>query len=181
MQLEYFDAVLFFQLWFPLLDFVNRKHRVLPGRKTIAQRMGTNNRDLKTVADYLWSHTDVIDEYLATNMLPDEYAQIVSGWKQRKQGRFILTRHLDTGSVFISEEDSEVYLVKGLFSTWGEMLGRPPVMLDAVLIPFLGSIISDGLVIAHQMDFDREAVEGFRKVYRNAKENNAIHMSITHR
>lgn len=35
MTLEKQDAELFYQLWFPLLDFVNQKYRVCPGTGTI--------------------------------------------------------------------------------------------------------------------------------------------------
>lgn len=97
MRLEESDAKLFYQLWFPLLDFVNRKYHVCPETETIDQRQGVDARDAKAIADYLWSHTDVIEEYLAVAELPNEYAQIVAGWKQCKPGRYILERHLKKG------------------------------------------------------------------------------------
>ena len=93
-----------YQLWFPLLDFVNRKYHVCPETETIDQRQGVDACDAKAIADYLWSHTEVIEEYLAVAELPNEYAQIVAGWKQCKPGRYILERHLKKGSVFISAD-----------------------------------------------------------------------------
>ena len=92
--------------------------------------------------------------------------------------RYILERHLKKGSVFISAEDGSVYMVKGLFSTWAEMLGESPVLLDAVLIPFRGSIISDGLVVPYRIYFGKGAIEDFKEVYMNAKRNHTIHFSI---
>ena len=94
MRLEQSDAALFYQLWFLLLDFVNRKYHVCPETETIDQRQGVDARDAKKIADYLWSHIEVIEEYLAVAELPNEYAQIVAGWKQCKPGRYILERHL---------------------------------------------------------------------------------------
>ena len=132
-----------------ILDFVNRKYHVCPETETIDQRQGVDTRNAKKIADYLWSHIEVIEKYLAAAELPNEYAQIVTGWKQRKSGRYILERHLKKGSVFISVEDGTVYMIKGLFSTWAEMLGKSPALLEAVLIPFRGSIISDGLVVPY--------------------------------
>ena len=178
MRLEQSEAALFYQLWFPLLDYVNRKYHVCPEMETIDQEQGVDARDVKTIADYLWSHTEVIDEYLAVAELPNEYAQIVAGWKQCKSGRYILERHLKKGSVFISVEDETVYMVKGLFSTWAEMLGESPVLLDAVLIPFRDSIISDGLVVPYRICFGKGAREDFKEVYMNAKRNHTIHFSI---
>ena len=106
MRLEQSDAELFYRLWFPLLDFVNSKYHVCPETETIDQRQGVDARDAKAIADYLWSHTGVIEEYLVVAELPNEYAQIVAGWKQRKPGRYILERHLKKGLVFISVEDA---------------------------------------------------------------------------
>ena len=178
MRLEQSDAELFYRLWIPLLDFVNSKYHVCPETETIDQRQGVDARDAKAIADYLWSHTGVIEEYLAVAELPNEHAQIVAGWKQRKPGRHILERHLKKGSVFISVEDGAVYMVKGLFSTWAEMLGESPVLLDAVLIPFRGSIISDGLVVPYRICFGKGAREGFKEEYMNAKRNHTIRFSF---
>ena len=178
MRLEQSDAELFYQLWFPLLDFVNRKYRISPDTGRIDKRHGVDACDAKKIADYLWSNTEVIEEYLSTAKLPNEYAQIVAGWKQCKPGRYILERHLKKGSVFISAEDGAVYMVKGLFSTWAEMLGESPVLLDAVLIPFRGSIISDGLVVPYRIYFGKGATEDFKEVYMNAKRNHTIRFSI---
>lgn len=62
MRLEQSDAELFYRLWFPLLDFVNSKYHVCPETETIDQRQGVDARDAKAIADYLWSHTGVIEE-----------------------------------------------------------------------------------------------------------------------
>lgn len=179
MRLDQTDAALFFQLWFPLLDFVNKKYRVCPELKTIDLNQAVDPCDAKAIADYLWSHTGMIEEYLAAAELPNEYAHIVADWKQCKPGRYILERHLKKGSVFISTEDGTVYMVKGLFSTWTEMLGESPVLLDAVLIPFRDSIISDGLVVPYCVRFGKEVRDEFKEVYMNAKRNHTIRCSIS--
>ena len=178
MRLEQSDSELFYKLWFPLLDFVNRKYHVCPDAGRIDKRHGVDACDAKAIADYLWSHTEVIEEYLGVAELPSEHAQIVEGWKQCKPGRYILERHLNKGSVFISAEDGAVYMVKGLFSTWAEMLGESPVLLDAVLLPFRGSIITDGLVVPYRIYFGKGATEDFREAYMTAKRNHAIRFSI---
>ena len=178
MRPERSDADLFYRLWFPLLDFVNSKYHVCPEAGPIDKELGVDACDAKAIADQLWSHTGVIEEYLTVAKLPDEYAQIVAGWKQCKAGRYILERHLKKGSAFISAEDGTVYMVKGLFSTWAEMLGEAPVLLDAELIPFRGSIISDGLVMQYRICFGKGAREDFKDAYMNAKRNGAILFSI---
>ena len=87
MRLEQSDAELFYRLWFPLLDFVNRKYCVCSETEWIDERYGVDADAAKEIADYLWSHTGVIEEYLAEAELPKEYAQIVACGKQCKPGR----------------------------------------------------------------------------------------------
>lgn len=179
MTLEKQDAELFYQLWFPLLNFVNKKYRIAPKIKEIDPRKGIASSDAKAIANYLWSHTQVIKEYLSEAQLPEEQAQIVAAWEQCKPGKYIMERHLKKGTVFISEEDRRVYLVQGLFSTWEEMMGKGPVLVDAVLIPFRDRIISDGLVVAYPVHFGHGYSEAFKEIYRKAKEEQLIRTSFS--
>ena len=178
MRLERTDAEHFYRLWFPLLDFVNRKYHVCSKAEIFDLEEGVDLCDAKAAADYLWSHTAVLEEYLAAAELPVEDARIVAGWKRCRPGRYILERHLKKGSVFISAEDGAVYMVKGLFSSWEEMLGEAPVLLDAVLIPFRDSIISDGLVVPYHIYFGKGARADFKDAYMNAKRNQTIRFSM---
>ena len=78
MRLERSETELFYQLWFPLLDFVNRRDDVCPEVETIDTEQGVDALDAKAIADYLWSHTAVLEEYLAAADLPEEHARIVA-------------------------------------------------------------------------------------------------------
>lgn len=109
MTLEKQDAELFYQLWIPLLDFVNQKYRVCPNMGTLDRSQGIDATEAKKVANYLWSHTEVLQEYLAQAKLPEEQAQIVAGWAQCKPGNYIMERHLKKGTVFISDGLVSVY------------------------------------------------------------------------
>ena len=87
MTLSQEDAQLFYSLWLPLLDFVNRKYRVNRKLKNLTVTRGLNPADIKKVANKLWSDVDIIDEYLKECVdLPEEYKEIIQSWKQRVQG-----------------------------------------------------------------------------------------------
>ena len=60
MTLEKQDAELFYQLWIPLLDFVNQKYRVCLSMGTLDRSQGIDAAEAKKVANYLWSHTEVL-------------------------------------------------------------------------------------------------------------------------
>lgn len=170
------DVELFYQLWLPMLDYVNKKYRIEP--KLGSTGHNANRLAVKVTADYVWSHIQVIDEYLSDTSLPKEHAQIIAGWKQCKPGRYIVERHLKKGSVFISEKNQTVYMVKGLASTWEEMVGKTPVLLEATLLPFRDSIISDGLVVPYPVQFGTGIRQAFDEIYLNAKTNNEILYSL---
>ena len=66
MKLEQSDAELFYQLWFPLLDFVNRKHHVCPETETIGQRKGIDARNAKKTLGCLLLYAARFDAYVWT-------------------------------------------------------------------------------------------------------------------
>ena len=174
------DTDLFYSLWFPLLDFANSRYQICPEIGAIEFGKSVDMRDAKTIANHIWGHTEVIDEYLSEAALPAEHCEIVIGWKKCRPGKYILERHLRKGSVFISADSAEVYMVLGLYSTWEEVLrGRPlPVLLDAVLLPFQGRIITDGLVVSRNITFGRGAAADFKDAYMDAKKNEKIRFSL---
>ena len=174
------DAALFYRLWLPLLDYVNQKYNMNPELGQLCDADSMDPAEVMVIAKYVWSHTKVIDEYLAHAVLPEEHYEIVAGWKKCRQGTYILERNLKKGSIFISAEDLEVYSVLGLFSAWEEMFNyRPlPVMLEAVLLPFRDKIITDGLVVPYHIVFGRGASADFKDTYMNAKKMGKIHFSL---
>ena len=180
MTLDKNDAELFYELWFPLLDYVNKKYKVNTNLKNINGAEKLDPGEVKIVADHVWEHIGVIDEYLTDNNLSDEHRSIVSGWKKCISGQFMLERHLKKGSVFISADTQEVYMVSGIITSWEEMFFyRPlPILLKATLIPFKDKIISDGLVIPYNVCFGKGYSSEFKDIYMNAKKNKSIHFSL---
>ncbi len=172
------DRQLFYELWKPLLDFVNKKYQVNKKLKDIANASMLNPRDVKEIADVLWSHVEVIDEYLeaCAPEMPEDHRQIVASWKNCQSGKYIMERHLKKGSIFISEEDEKVYQVQGITSTWEEMFPEVPlpILMKATLIPFRDVIISDGLVIAYPVLIGKNMAKQFKDMYMEAKKDGRV-------
>jgi len=122
MTLSKEDGQMYYKLWLPLLDFVNRKYRVRPKLKNIATATELDPADVKAVANKLWSDVSIIDAYLQKNAdQPDEHREIIKSWKRRIQGNFMMERHLKKRTIFIAMDNEEVYQVSGIVSTWEEM------------------------------------------------------------
>ena len=181
MTLSQEDGELFYSLWLPLLDYVNRTYRLNRKLKSIVTAKEIDVAAAKKIANRLWSDVTIIDEYLNENTgLPDEQREIIQSWKRRIQGKFMMERHLKKGTIFISLENEEVYQVSGIVSSWEEMFyGAPmPLILEATFIPFRDVIISDGLVMSYPLFVGGGMKRMFKDVYMSAKKDGRIHHSL---
>ena len=179
MKLDHEDAKLFYQLWLPLLNYVNENYHILTDDYDFT--LGSiDPQDAAEVAHFLWERTWIIDDYLNDAKLPEEHSEIIKSWKRRVVGRFIVERHLKKGSVFISTDDNSVYMVNGIVDSWEELLRNAPMptLLDATLLPFKNVIISDGLVSVVPIMFGPNSRADFKEIYMDAKRNGKIENRI---
>lgn len=178
------ESSTFFRLFLPLLDAVNQAYEISDVLTEQLRAGRPSLRELGKVAEALWKDTDILDEYISAvseqHGLPDEDRRILEGWKHPVSAAFVLERHLAKGSIFIDPETEKVYLVKGLTQTWEELLPvwKPPILLDATLIPYCGKIISDGLVAPRRVSFGPGYREDFKQLYLEAKQNGSILTSL---
>lgn len=181
MTLSQEDGQLYYKLWMPLLDYVNEKHKVNSELKNMATAKALDPRKVKEVADKLWSDVSIIDDYLRENeALLDEHKEIVRSWKRRIQGRFMMERHLKSGTIFISMEDEEVYQVSGIVSSWEDMFfaAPMPLIVEATFMPFKDVIISDGLVTPYNILIGGGMKRIYKDVYMDAKKSGRIHRTL---
>ena len=181
MVLTEHDADLFYELFLPLLDYVNHTYRISGRLKTIARGKRMDQRELHVVAVFLWDNPNIIDEYLSMHSnLPKEHAALIRSWKRCVTGRFVLERNLKAGSIFISMENSQVYQVSGIIDSFEEMFfWQPlPIMLSATLIPFRDVIITDGLIMSYNVQMGGGIKRMLKETYMNAKKNGIIHRTL---
>ena len=179
MKLSNEDAKLFYQLWLPLLNYVNNNYHILVDEIDFTSEK-IDPQDAAEVAHFLWERTWIIDDYLNEAEISEEHKEIIKSWKRCIVGRFIIERHLKKGSVFISIDDNSVYMVSGIIDSWEEMLRNAPMptLLDATLLPFKNVIISDGLVSVVPIMFGLNSRADFKGIYMDAKRNGKIKTRI---
>lgn len=181
MTLSQEDGQLYYKLWMPLLDFVNRTYGINKKLKNMAEAKNLDPAEVKEIANKLWSEVEIIDRYIKENPeLPAEYKEIIQSWKRRIQGKFIMERHLKKGTIFISMEDEQVYQVSGIISSWEEMFywAPMPLIVEATFLPFRDVIISDGLVMPYNIMIGSGMKRMFKDVYMAAKKSGQIHRSL---
>ena len=64
MKLSEEDGKLYYKLWLPLLDYVNKKYGIRKDVKEMANAASLNPEDVKAVANKMYGDVTVIDEYL---------------------------------------------------------------------------------------------------------------------
>ena len=181
MTLSEKDGQLFYKLWLSLLDYVNEKCKVNKNVKDMANAKSLDPQVVKEIANVLWDDVSIIDQYLIDQRadMPDEHKEIISSWKRRVQGRFVMERHLKKGTIFVSEDD-KVYQVQGIISSWEEMFfyAPMPLLMEATFIPFRDVIISDGLVMPYNIVIGKNMAKQFKNVYMSAKKSGTLIKSL---
>lgn len=161
------------------MDFVNKKYKLIKGLYGMTSPEGLPLQSVARISAKLLEDKTVIDEYILTGArkLDDEETAIVSSWKRAIRGRFVVDRHLKRGSVLISVENKQVYIVKGICSSWRELLeGYPmPQIVQATLLPFGDVIIHDGVVSPYQMCLGKNMSEQSKQIYLAAKADGMLH------
>jgi hypothetical protein len=133
--------------------------------------------DKAPVRTALWENPNLIDDYFAENPdgLPAEELAILLKWKRFVAGIFQIFRFLKKHTIFIGQ-DSQVYGVLGLYDSLEDMFwGRkPPIMVQAVLLPFKGKIIYDGMMSSYNIYFGSGIRSDLNEAYMAAKQNDRI-------
>lgn len=181
MKLSEKDGKRFYDLWLPLLDYVNEKRGVNSSLRDIQLADYLDPNEVKEVSDVLWADVGIIDEYLKdAEGISVTDRELIMSWKRCVTGRFVLERILKKGAMLISVEDEEVYQVSGIVSTWDEMFGyaRLPLMVQATLIPFEDVIISDGLIQTYNVIIGGNMARTFKNTYMAAKKSGTLHRQL---
>lgn len=176
MKLSKQDADLYFDLMWSLQFFVNRKLRLLPDVPTISTYRDLPQEEKVKVREALYKKPGLIDEYVQEN--PNQFSKenlaIVRKWKNFVMGTFYIERYLKKYTVFIGEDT--VYGVLGLYDGIEDIIHKSylPMYTQAVLLPFKGQIIYDGLLQSYSVFFGGNITADLKETYLRAKQRGEI-------
>lgn len=177
MKLPVEEANLFFKLLWGLQFYINQQYQILPNIKSAEEYAGLPMTEKLKVRDKLWKSPNLIDAYVEKNpdSLSAQELDIVSKWKRFVSGGFQIFRYLKNHTIFIGEK-SQVYGVLGLYDNLEELFpGRPlPMMVEAVLLPFKGKIVYDGVLKGYNIFLGGGIRSGLKEEYMAAKQNDRI-------
>lgn len=177
MNLPQKDADLFYKLMWGLQFFVNQQLQILPKNFSLEDYSALPSQKKIDVRDRLWAKASIIDDYVSQNPngLPADDLAIISKWKGFVSGTFQIFRYLKNHTIFISE-NSTVYAVLSLYDFFKDMFpGQPtPINVDAVLLPFKGHIVYDGMLKMYPIFWGKNVRAGLNDTYMRVKQNGHI-------
>ena len=176
------DADMFFKLMWAVQFYVNRRQQIIPGVKSVEAYRKLPAEEKMKVREALYKKAKLLDDFAAENpegFSPEEI-QIIRSWKHQVSGDFYIVRFLKRHAIFVSTKGSKVYAVLGLYDPLEEVLGGwpVPVYVQAVLLPFKGVIIYDGLLMSQNIFFGPGIRGDLNETYQRAKQNGAILESL---
>lgn len=168
----------FYGIWFPLLNYVNAQRqlaanfRIAPGEGTI------NPQDAGRLRKALWEDDALRESFIAENpaRLSDADLALVASWEHRVAGQFYILRFLKKYAVFLKQQDPpQAYGVLGLVSPIEDVVAMPPpVLVQAVLLPFEVKIIYDSLLIPYRVMFGAGIRRSLNEAYRRVQEQGGV-------
>lgn len=146
------DTALFIEVYQDLLGFVGGRLGGISGITDYDSFCDAAMAAKGDCRDALYERIDLLGCYVSENPRgwPEDVLEIIAGWKRFVRGRFVVERHLKRHTVFLTEgPDARAYGVLGLTQEIPDLLLRPlPCIVEAVLLPWKGVIICDGLIVS---------------------------------
>ena len=185
MHLPEQDIALFYKLHPAVVVYANRQLGIVSGASTAKELLSVPVEKRLEVQDALCDHVELFDAFADENPsgFSAEGLAIVRSWKHLLRGRFLLLRYLKQHAIFLSTgSPAKAYGVCALGDSFEELIPRfaLPVMVQAVLLPFKGRIVYDGLLQSYRVSFGGGMRRGFKESYDDAKARFGIITSLPH-
>ncbi|HUD44551.1 MAG TPA: hypothetical protein VMR41_03355 [Patescibacteria group bacterium] len=142
----------------------------------------TTLKQKQKVRDILYNNITIIDAFIQEN--PQKFTQtelmIIKNWKYFFRGEFYIIQYLKEYAIFLSTQKPEkAYGVKALQDDFDTMLPYdPPVLVDAVLLPFKEYIVYDGILFSSNIIFGAGIRRDLQQTYQEAKSRSGIVTSL---
>jgi len=182
MKLSETDCKLFFDLYHPLLLFINQQRRIIADVFTVDGLRKKSSHKLKSLRTVLYQQTYLFDRFIFENpfrFTPDEL-EIVESWKKWLVGRFFIFRETDYYTIFLSNvKPMKAYAVIALNKQFSKLFPDSlPVYIETALLPFKDRIITDGIFSRYRLEFGSGFIRSLHQSYLEAIDNDGIITSI---
>jgi len=172
------DALLFISLYSSLVGFAAGRLGGVAGIFDTKTFYRTSNNARAKARDKLLDNIGLIDDFVDENpyQFPEKELSNVLKWEHFISDKFFVERDLKNYTVFLNDgEPPKAYGVLGLTDEIIEMIPYPlPVYVSAVLLPWKGQIVYDGLISTYNVVFGGGIRKSLKETYRQAKAQGII-------
>ena len=183
-QLSYDECELFYETWYKLLDYVNKKHKVVKYEFSLKYGDLHDETKLLKIRDRLWKKPGIIREFVEdANYLTYEEISLLKSWeKHHIKGRFVVVKYSPWHAVlmrFDEGKDAKLYAVMGMTTSIAEAMHRSlPVMLETVLLPFRDKIVYDSFLNSFPIEYKSGATRMFDEQYATSEKRYGVISSL---
>jgi hypothetical protein len=172
----------FYQIWFAMLSYANRRLKLVRDLPESPRAGSIDVQDAFKVATAVWADDRLRHSFIEENPtgLPPGDLALARSWDRRVAGDFYIFRYLKKYTVLIDQsEQARVYGVLGLVSPIEEVVPTAlPILVRMTLLPFEGRITYDGLLAPYNVYFGSGIRSNLTDIYRSANERGAIVTSL---
>jgi hypothetical protein len=139
-----------------LVYYVGMRKKLISSETSLEEFMNYSVEDKYPIRNAMYENIHLLNDYIKENSesLSEEDKEIIRGFKYFKQGTFYVIKLTKKHALFFG--DKYVYGVFALNDPfelfWGNDL---PVMVQAVLLPYKGKIIYDGIISSYPIHLGR--------------------------
>ena len=173
MKLSEEDTELFYKLHPALLVYTTQQKGVVRGVTTVDEFMDLPSEEINKVREALYGQPGLIDAFVKEDPFnfSQEELEIVRGWNNFLKAEFYLFRYLKKYAIFLDNRSPpKAYGVLALVSDFQDIVSQElPVYLKAVLLPFKGQIIYDGILSSYPVSFGPGIRQDLKERYQEAK------------
>jgi hypothetical protein len=152
-----------------LIYYVGQKKKLLPSTTSFEQFMDFPVEDKFPIRNALYDNIHLTNQYIKENdsILSEEDKDIIRDFKYFKRGTFYVVKMLKKHAHFLGDEF--VYGVTALSDPFQDLIGGVPIAVQAVLLPFRGKIIYDGILSGYPVYFGGGMKKSIKNNYDLAK------------
>ena len=182
-QLLYSERDLFYETWYKLLYYINKKHKVIKYKFNVNYDEPKDEMQLQIIREKLWDNPELILEFIndpqKEHTLSEYELSLLNSWEKRHiKGKFVLMKYTPENAELMHIEKNghaRIYGVKGMTSSIAEIIQQnPPIMLEVVLLPFRDKIIYDSYVSSYPITYGDGAIDMFNDLYSDTLEKHGI-------
>lgn len=179
MELSEQDYEQFLRVDYSLLHYVGVKEGLLPSDITIEELKDLDVKEKFYIKEKLYEKINYADKFVKENpyKLTEEDLEIAENFKHFKKGSFYIYSYLKNHTIFLGE--GVAYGVVALSDPFRDFFGNSlPIMVQAVLLPFKGRVVYDGILQSYSIRFGGGIKQSVKAEYSKAKSKYGIVTSL---